>query len=497
MNKSMSKVIAVIVLLTIVLSACSQADTPAETAETAAPEAPENGLFLPPDNQVHLFVGQDLGAIGGFARYSDGYIDYYGMPQGITTYTDLEKLAGLNSFTNYGSGDVRARNYLIEENFDNTYMAIGLYLVDDLVPTYEGEFDDKLQELADFIIKYESPVFLRIGYEFNGSHNHYNALDYKKAYIYICDYLDNADVANYVSVWQATEHGSVSQLQAYYPGDEYVDYCGYSYFNANPNRIGQGMLEFAREHDKYIFIAEATPRVDIMRSDGEQVWNSWYETFIEHIKENQDVIKAVSYINCRWRTQPMWIGQGWGDSRLQIDEYISGKWLETLQSGLFTHNTIIDDTPAYEIQPEDEYPEGTLVGDSVPDAIEAESDAVAIGNVVEYKDSFASNGAGIAYIYEDGDMLSFENMPACNGAEIRYASNLSDVEDLEGEFATIGIYLDGERIADLEFASTGSWVESYEIIAVEYEIPAGSTFSIGYNEGDCAMNVDCIIPIFD
>ncbi|MEL7220627.1 MAG: hypothetical protein AAGJ93_04860, partial [Bacteroidota bacterium] len=41
-----------------------------------------------------------------------------------------------------------------------------------------------------------------------------------------------------------------------------------------------------------------------------------------------DRIKAFAYINADWDNQPMWTGQGWGDSRVQANPLIRQNWEE-------------------------------------------------------------------------------------------------------------------------------------------------------------------------
>ena len=96
-------------------------------------------------------------------------------------------------------------------------------------------------------------------------------------------------------VWQSKGWGSNQDiLEDWYPGDDLVDWCGYSYFG-NPD---QEMLIFARKHNKPVFIAEATP---VMEDDGlffdtdlsnpkiaKQVWDAWFVPFIKTINQNID-----------------------------------------------------------------------------------------------------------------------------------------------------------------------------------------------------------------
>ncbi len=43
---------------------------------------------------------------------------------------------------------------------------------------------------------------------------------------------------------------------------------------------------------------------------------------------NDSRIKALSYINVDWNAQAQWIGQGWGDSRVQFNELVFQSWKE-------------------------------------------------------------------------------------------------------------------------------------------------------------------------
>ena len=52
-------------------------------------------------------------------------------------------------------------------------------------------------------------------------------------------------------------------MEAWYPGDEYVDWMGLSYFVQEADCGGppfDELLAFAREHGKPVLVAEATPR---------------------------------------------------------------------------------------------------------------------------------------------------------------------------------------------------------------------------------------------
>lgn len=152
-------------------------------------------------------------------------------------------------------------------------------------------------------------------------------------------------VNNVALVWQSKGTGSDQKvLEQWYPGDELVDWCGYSYFG----QPDQEMLTFARNHNKPVFIAEATPVREMdnlyfnsdLKDDNidKVIWDEWFEPFFKTIRDNQDVIKAFSYINVDWASQPMWITNPTFqkvDSRIQVSKYVSIKWKEEMEKPLY------------------------------------------------------------------------------------------------------------------------------------------------------------------
>lgn len=279
--------------------------------------------YAPPDGKKLLIIGQDLGAVGGLDTYTDGYIDHItGIPAGVTTYTSLPSLSGLESKVNYGSGDVHAAAYLADDTFDNSAIVIGLYIVNQLDNIKSGNSDESIVDLATWIKNADRPVFLRIGYEFDGSWNDYDPEKFKAAWIYIVKKFDALQVRNVAYVWQSAGINT-SNIERWYPGDEYVNWMGYSHFDGP--KPGQSIIDFAELHDKPIMIAEATPRVDLKTGSGSDHWTNWYEPVFDKIYNN-DRIKAFAYINVDWESQSMWTGQGWGDSRIQTNETVKSNW---------------------------------------------------------------------------------------------------------------------------------------------------------------------------
>ncbi len=308
--------------------------------------------FEPNDGECLFFIGQDMRAIGGLDNYSDGYCDHFEVPVGITLYTGFAKGTasygyiqkgndGIKTIANWGAEDSCVQCYIDDVDFKHSMIAIGLSLVGNEKKVAKGQHDDLIRELGEWIKDIERPVFLRIGYEFDGwDWNHYNKKQYLASWRRIHSMFAEMDVNNVALVWQSKGTGSGQEiLEEWYPGDDVVDWCGYSYF-VNPD---EEMLTFARKHKKPVFIAEATPILfdgkqfsDTFLTNPEQAkqaWEDWFVPFINTLNDNKDVIKAFSYINVNWPIQPMWIDNGLFkhvDSRIQESEFITKKWLEEI-----------------------------------------------------------------------------------------------------------------------------------------------------------------------
>jgi hypothetical protein len=273
-----------------------------------------SGRFMPPEDHSLLIIGQDLGAIGGLDDYVDGYVDHIELiPAGLTSYTGLHYLGGLKKLDNWGSGDVSVQLLVDEPRYKNSVLVIGLSLTGiRLSKVTEGNYDDNIAELGEWIQKQKRPVYIRIGYEFDGPWNSYNPDDYVTAFQHIVDSFLELEVTNFATVWQSATWSGGTYMGAdwidWYPGDDYVDWFGMSYFEYHEPTF-DARLELSREHGKPTMIAEATPPgYDIAENDGEMVWDEWLENFFTFVHDNEDVIRAIAYINVDWDSQSMWSG---------------------------------------------------------------------------------------------------------------------------------------------------------------------------------------------
>ncbi|MBQ4818553.1 glycosyl hydrolase [Aquimarina sp. MMG016] len=321
-------------------------------------ETPKRKLakFEPEEGKVILFVGQELEAVGGLEKYNDGYLDHFDRPAGWTTYTNInpgedsfgriqEGLDGIWETHDWGDNDYNVSLQLADDDYKDMALAIGLQFVNHEEKVADGTHDKYINKLADFLLTLgRRPVFLRIAYEFDGEPwNHYDQESTIKAYKRMVDMIRAKGVTNTAFVWQSTGFMSPEegQLESWYPGDDYVDWLGFSFFNRWED---QKMIEFARKKGKPVFIAEASPTISDVDAkttgntietqlsnpeQAEEAWQKWFIPFFKTIDENQDVVKAVHYINCHWDSHPMWFDNPTFkkiDARLQLSDSISDRW---------------------------------------------------------------------------------------------------------------------------------------------------------------------------
>jgi hypothetical protein len=332
--------------------------------------------FVPPNGQRLVFIGQDIPSVNAYKGSNA-----FQTPSGVTTYIN-DANNGLRNTV----GAANASNNAVQSASENpnSCIAIGYYMVNQTDAIAAGQRDAQIRDLANYISEVNRPVFLRIGYEFDGAWNAYNQTSYINAFRRIVDIIrQNPNAAKWlVTVWQACTSpfddnidGGRENIAAYYPGDNYVDWAGLSWFLLpNETSITGGtistqsfltteLVNFARSHGKPIMIAESTPQgyqLDVNTNcnisngwDGNpsqgcvtktpaQIWNEWYVPFFNFIYANADV-RAVAYINANWDSQPQWgppYGSGyWGDTRMETNTTIRTNWRTEMNKATWLHGS--------------------------------------------------------------------------------------------------------------------------------------------------------------
>lgn len=376
---------------TIIVCAAALFSASGCSAENAA-NAPDDVAEKQPSTEKLLIVGQDLSAVRGYM--SSGCCL---KPDGLTAYLDFYDILKPGDFgglgidadgkqldfeLSWGAGPNSA--FLTATAFGVSNIAIGLSITENEHPgglqrIVDGKHDSEIRQLARFAEMVDGRVYLRIGYEFDGAWNHgyWNPDQYIGAYQRIVDVLraEGADNVEYVLQASAAGvdeiiDGKHEDISKWYPGDEYVDWIGLSWFmnpdersivpQANftpksPGELSDEVLQLAREKGKPVMIAEASPQaMDLNENftanhsplwDGDpttdqkpvtndEIWDYWFAPLFAYMEENHDVIDALAYINVDWDSQPMWgppYESGfWGDSRLESNPELARRFNEAV-----------------------------------------------------------------------------------------------------------------------------------------------------------------------
>lgn len=294
--------------------------------------------FEPPVGKTLFVVGQDCNA-SGKTIYGAGYGDNATLgavaPAGVSSYYSLTTApgAGLTSEIDWGTGPLHADAYLNNSYWNNSVICLGLYMQDGnntvLSDVVSGGRDEELDALITWLQKVAPrPVFLRIGYEFDYQYAG-NPQGYVDAWKYVVDLIRSKGLNNVAFVWQAASGiGEWDTLSQWYPGDEYVDWLGFSYFEYDGTLTeGSGIIAAAKTLQKPVMIAESTPRGAHLNVSAEAntAWTGFFSRMFTLIESNSDVVKALCYINQDWDAQSYWYDQGWGNSRIQ-DTEVESKW---------------------------------------------------------------------------------------------------------------------------------------------------------------------------
>ncbi len=324
-----------LLLILMLLTGCAQERLPADTQKADSANV-FNDPRYPGTGKTLVLVGQDVQSIDGYLKHVDPD------PAGFMIYTDIRYLSGLDTPADDGGGLRHAAHYTQNPEYDHTVVQMGLWMVDQLKPVIAGKCDKQINKLGQWIKSVKRPVYLRIGYEFDGPWNHYEPADYVLAYRHIVDQLRAMQVINVVYVWSSAAapgyHGYA--LDAWYPGDAYVDWIGISVFRQFAGTLGttqdlHRVCHFAQTHHKPIGIMESTPYGSV-GGITDKTWDNWFMPMFKLIEQYD--IRMLCYINANWDTQKMWAGQGWGDTRLQNNPTVIKKWLETISKVRYVLN---------------------------------------------------------------------------------------------------------------------------------------------------------------
>jgi hypothetical protein len=183
-----------------------------------------------------------------------------------------------------------------------------------------GVYDAYFEEAAEAVRDFKDPVFISINHEMNGTWYPFSeafpgssvtAQDYIAAWRRIVDVFRRKGANNAAFVWSPNvpDVGPVPYTK-YYPGDDYVDWVGVSFYSGNPmSNLAQIYRTYAAK--KPIFITEWATGEDKSRYfvgfPGEA---QWIEQFFTSLEKNYPRVKAISWFQ--------WDKRQYGESNYQL-----------------------------------------------------------------------------------------------------------------------------------------------------------------------------------
>jgi hypothetical protein len=179
----------------------------------------------------------------------------------------------------------------------------------------EGSQDAYIRNFATALRDYGKPVLVRLfGGEFNGewwwgqsprANSSLTPADFAAAWRHVVDLCRQAGALNVSWAWipNAFPPDPVpwvdSNLSAYYPGDDYVDWAGADIYDNEQVNWLDGAYAFASGHAKPFFLAEWGIRHGrSTRTPAEQ--DVWLQTMFDYI-EGHPAVKAINYFNYNGR----------------------------------------------------------------------------------------------------------------------------------------------------------------------------------------------------
>lgn len=207
----------------------------------------------------------------------------------------------------------------------------------------DGSYDTALAALRVGLLALQRPVWLRVGYEFNGPWNNYSAPSYVAAFRRIAAALRADAVLNQTCalVWDGSCDTAVDPTP-FWPGADVVDWQGVNIFSGpsapttQPQSCPWYWATDSRAAGFPLLIGESTPR-GLNTSDPEgRALEKWFTPFLAMVNAFRPAL--LSYIDMSWYAEdPRWVG--WGDSRLEVPAAapIAAVWVRELQRGVYAN----------------------------------------------------------------------------------------------------------------------------------------------------------------
>lgn len=290
----------------------------------------EKSKYVPPKDRTLLIIGQSLKNIKEYSRYAKTK----GFPAGWSAYWPVNQYLGIEESFKSPSGDIQNHQFLVGK-YENTVLHSAMWLVGKwgiARKTINGEYDHVILRYSNWAKSINRPIYLRIGYEFDGPHNELAPSEYVKAYKHIVDIMCSEGVTNVAFIWHS--YASIPynnyQLSDWYPGDDYVDWVAISVFfqpyeNIFNHKETNDVLEFAKTKKKPVMVAESNPVLGIKKND-KNIWDNWFIDFFTFCYQKN--IKAIAFINEDWKSLSIEGIESWGDSKLYNNKLLLQAWFQ-------------------------------------------------------------------------------------------------------------------------------------------------------------------------
>jgi len=242
-------------------------------------------------------------------------------------------------------------NLKIEDSQSDPYFAID----DEVVET--SKYDSRIEDFAKILAEYKKPVFLRIGAEFSGSWNGYHPYYYPKAFRKVVNIMREQGADNVAFVWcympAAPDDFDVCNSKGckWFPGNDVIDWYSLDLFGAEDfteqddnrkesnSKKTEKFLKMALIAGKPVVLAETSAIHQDITSDyqdGVNDWNEWFIPFFKFLESNPQ-IKAFYYINVDWTKVEPYKYQGWLQSEISINSYMSQEYVKEISKDKYLH----------------------------------------------------------------------------------------------------------------------------------------------------------------
>jgi len=180
-----------------------------------------------------------------------------------------------------------------------------------------GAYDNAIAALGAGLAALGRPVFLRVGYEFNGrSWNGYKPSTYVSALQRIVSRVRAAQPAlnrSLAVVWDYACDDAGNPWAPFWPGDGYVDWWGVNIFSGSSapgSHCARAFVDAAEAAGYPVLLGESTPRYIGAGAS----WGKWFGPYFDGLVARR-AVKAFSYIDWNWAATRRW--PTWGDCRVE------------------------------------------------------------------------------------------------------------------------------------------------------------------------------------